>query len=119
MPDAPSSLDEMIAALRWARGQILAGDKFAAPLNATLAQLEASRWRPIESAPKDGTILVAIPHQFTKGVFVITSASWYAPASDTQGWYIMSRFWGKEPTQPSHWMPLPAPPAVASEGDGA
>jgi len=63
------------------------------------------RWRPIETAPKDGTEVLVYCSGFYVSSF--TSGSWYdpgAPEFDILGT-------GLEPT---HWMPLPAPPEPPS-----
>lgn len=54
-----------------------------------------SSWQPIETAPKDGTDFLA-----TDGKTVV-----YCIWSGT----ICAFDW-KDASQPTHWMPLPAPP---------
>jgi hypothetical protein len=59
-------------------------------------------WQPIETAPRDGTmVLVYDPHE--DGIWQVTT-DFYANSKATRsyGWL------GK----PSHWMPLPPPPAT-------
>jgi len=64
-----------------------------------------SEWQPIETAPKYGDVIV------TNGT-AVGEARYYA---DEDGWWWA----GSSPTDfcdhkvwnPSHWMPLPSPPA--------
>jgi hypothetical protein len=59
-----------------------------------------SEWQPIETAPKDSSSVILWPYdaEITVGYFRDVEIS---------GWYceIMERFF-----EPTHWMPLPAPP---------
>jgi len=67
-------------------------------------------WQPIETAPNDGTAVLL----------------WCQPTKDDayaiQGWYeggVFDRRWYdaySEEVKPSHWQPLPAPPAAAIRG---
>jgi hypothetical protein len=85
---------------------------------ATLAyaagQASKSEWQPIETAPKDGTrILAVIPG------FAVSIAWWF---HDAQKWmttdaedYPDDESWNytvaNTEYQPTHWMPLPAAPS--------
>ena len=69
-------------------------------------QKAAQQWRPIETAPKDGEIVLL----FTRGRFMFL------------GWWNMGiKLWysGRplafDLEQPTHWMPLPAPPKGESD----
>lgn len=57
-------------------------------------------WQPIETAPRDGTRVLA------------WSARWQAPS--TAQWYgnawMLDSSIGQFVHQPTHWMPLPTPP---------
>lgn len=72
--------------------------------NATIATMrEESAWRPIETAPKDGsTILVFRPR--ARRYPVVGTDYW----SDRLG-----NCWARSPDdeQPTHWRPFPSPPA--------
>lgn len=68
------------------------------------AQLQQYQWQPIETAPKDGTEII-IYFKSNKKSFIVT-------------WNYCGAYWmlfdTKEKTgTPSHWMPLPAAPAIA------
>ena len=68
-----------------------------------------SEWQPIETAPKDGTRVLASQ---SGHVFTARWAPGFAavyPGGGGPGWYdeILDRR-----AQPTHWMPLPAPPNV-------
>lgn len=71
-----------------------------------------SAWRPIESAPKDGTwVLLSCDH----GQYV---AGWLTEGDgDTvnfSGWYVEDNKHGPYALRgaaPTHWMPLPAEPS--------
>lgn len=68
-------------------------------------------WKPIESAPKDGTSILAVcagVHERTGIPFIPEVVEW------TQyGW--SNEMWGEQPNHgiysPTHWRPLPTPPS--------
>lgn len=63
---------------------------------------ELVEWRPIETAPKDGTeVLVQMAPK------VIRLGWYFKPSSRTEGWCDEN---GKR-IIPTHWLPLPPPPA--------
>ena len=57
-----------------------------------------SEWQPIETAPRDGKLIVV----YTKGIIDI--AFWNGPL---EYWATFAFYQSKRPT---HWMPLPEPP---------
>ena len=61
-----------------------------------------SEWQPIETAPKDGRLILAATPRATdfSGFFVVY---WSGP---DENWLYSVGRWIK----PTHWMPLPAPP---------
>lgn len=81
-------------------------------------------WQPIEGAPKGQTILGWFPYHGTPAergsVWVIRwcddrFANKPRPYFQASGWV-----WGvrsQRSMQPTHWMPLPEPPASTKEGE--
>ena len=69
-------------------------------------------WQPIETAPKDGTWILA--GEFGNPDFVgdYYAASW---SGDEDGCWCANcgQYVTQEP-EPTHWMPLPAPPEVSN-----
>lgn len=78
-----------------------------------------AEWRPIESAPKDGTeVLLFIPgrraelgwwyesQEYAYGKLKRKTEKWMW-GSGMQGILSMT---GDAPPEPTHWMPLPEPP---------
>ncbi len=65
----------------------------------------ARMWKPIETAPKDGT-RVLVWHQ---NWFAASTAQWYGD------WWGLVYEVGPFAYQPTHWMPLPAPPTTNTE----
>lgn len=60
-------------------------------------------WKSMETAPKDGTkVLVGWPGIINMGRYDSYNALWFCSGS---GKHFL-------PEQPTHWMPLPDPPAV-------
>jgi hypothetical protein len=77
-----------------------------------LARLEASRWRSIAEAPRDGTRILL--GYYTQGEAVV--AHWNADIekfvlTDNDKFGIAGR------SSPRGWMPLPFPPSTTSEGE--
>lgn len=68
----------------------------------------ASSWQPIETAPKDGTEILA--WQKGEGAFVVF---WYSRLFNWK--WTTHDLGGDENLYPSHWMPLPAPPTTEGE----
>lgn len=63
-----------------------------------------SEWKTIETAPKDGTdVLIAGP-EFGKG------PAFYLAVAGFHHDYWREEEYGDNYYQPTHWMPLPAPP---------
>lgn len=97
------------------------------PNTRALAALDAVEWRPIESAPKDGCeFLLARGERVTFGHWLVDeggihehrdlAGNWIGQdeSDGYEGWMSWDGgFTEKEP--PTHWMPLPAPPADAVE----
>lgn len=74
-----------------------------------------SEWQPIETAPKDGTKVLAgrftgKPKADYEGYMAVDQ--WNTP-SKTRGWSGWGRF-NDQYWPATHWMPLPAPPAQQS-----
>jgi hypothetical protein len=65
-------------------------------------------WRPIESAPRDGTPIILGWHHPIKGW------AWNRGAWHGRGWAKV----GGSQQPPSHWHPLAAPPPPAGDGEG-
>ena len=72
-----------------------------------------SKWRPIESAPKDGTKFLALcqPRHIETGTpmsfHYINVVWWRDKSKNILGWRHTLNDSHAEPT---HWMPLPEPP---------
>lgn len=61
---------------------------------------EGGAWRPIETAPRDAQVLIAMPS---------VPRSVAEAYCDSNGYLWVQ---GHQPSgKPTHWMPLPAPPA--------
>lgn len=80
-------------------------------------------WRDIETAPKDGTyVMLYAPGRLTYGHWSAPSdkphikyRDGFAPEPEWEEWepYWVSYDGGfTEEAPPTHWMPLPAPPAT-------
>lgn len=92
---------------------IYASPEFTAPLptiRAVLQNAVAGQWQPIETAPASKEVLVLIgidifsAYQNTLGQLVSQD-----PSGGGQCFLY---------SKPTHWMPLPAPPAQPTTGDG-
>lgn len=83
-----------------------------------------SEWRPIETAPKDGTTILVYRFYAPFGWHVMGYARWSEIGDRISGW--LSYGFSDPPGNlglgaPTHWHPLPSPPQSPlkdSEGDG-
>ena len=64
-----------------------------------------SDWQPIETAPKDGTKIIAFDHH--AGVVIVR---WRMRWPETGCEWIEATGEEYENYRPTHWMPLPEPP---------
>ena len=74
------------------------------------AEVATRQWRPIETAPKDGTlIMLTRPKAVWVGKYIEVYGSGYVPDEKWHSHLLnhdhMSERYGK----PTHWMPLPSP----------
>lgn len=111
------SIDEIIKAAAADIMETMGGDlriqrrdELRSILRRHFAGLEAEQWRPIETAPKDGTpILLWNPTWYQdKGGMCVGLWSTVSPA----GWYAVEHAMHIDPT---HWRPLPPPPKEADD----
>lgn len=85
--------------------------------------VEASAWRTIDSAPKDGTdVLLAVPLVGRDGFWHAVGA-WAEPETPTttgeRGFIGIGDRYDEAIVIPAtHWMPLPAPPKPGDAGGG-
>lgn len=84
---------------------------------------DAMRWRPIESAPKDGTHILVGTFPTRPGDVTIATAHWFdsrdfGAKSGKAEWALSVNFDGEHSNHgvaaPTHWLPLP--PAPDREG---
>lgn len=88
-------------------------------IEAALRAAASDGWRDIESAPKDGTPILAFAPMATEPAI----ARWFKWDAADQGWitelidggpwkddHHFAEYWAETSYEPTHWMPLPAPP---------
>lgn len=89
------------------------------------------QWLPIETAPKDGKVVLLGYHnshgnwRTMRGCWLskdYIDEYWEDPEGVDAGWFETPveaedppNCW---PTDPTHWMPLPPPPGIHSRGEG-
>jgi hypothetical protein len=88
-----------------------------------MTDIEQARvWRPIETAPRDGTPILATTMQdevagWEKSWFwpvTVCWASYHPNAKGKEGWRT-SLICGNKMDGVTHWMPLPPPPTPTGE----
>lgn len=98
-------------------------------MESRVSQPGSGEWRPIETAPKDGTeIILAKGERVTEGLWVgdrwPTASEYHGTTGEYLGQYetgeCIEAYWMSfdggftEEDQPSHWMPLPAAPSAGN-----
>jgi hypothetical protein len=98
------------------QGGIRLADRFdmKAVARAALAALRDEEWQPIETAPKDGTMVLVAPQ--------MQVAHWYqdrfsGPPGNERNGELLGEYWAvpqvdfhEASITPTHWRPLPTPP---------
>lgn len=67
-------------------------------------------WRPIETAPKDGTHFLAYGPAAYEARMVMAVMSWVKPYNMWAMSHVGGWEYDEDLQDPSHWMPLPEPP---------
>ncbi len=83
------------------------------PLIRNAALDEAGRWQPIETAPKDRTVLWGWMKSRGGSQPYMDFLEWFETPHGG-GWWVSRCL----PVKPTHWMPLPQSPLNQSSGDG-
>jgi hypothetical protein len=70
-------------------------------------------WQPIETAPKDGTHILAYWPEIYWAKNVAQCETWFGPRflGPDCCWQSASAYEYGDAVKPTHWMPLPEPPA--------
>lgn len=84
-----------------------------------MSEPDANGWRPIETAPRDGTSVIVASRYETRTVvgearFLMDEDATYTAwwwANQSPGDYYADMIY----PNPTHWQPLPAPPEVTHE----
>ncbi len=75
---------------------------------------QAEGWRPIETAPKDGALIVlGARNGVWLGKYVPVYQSGYRPENPWSSMLLNHDHMAERYTRPTHWMPLPPPPTSA------
>lgn len=81
------------------------------PPRARVTPGEPPLWQPMETAPKDGTRILLARKQVMSGELIVVSGSWNSGGSMNMPYWMTPVL----AFQPTHWMPLPSPPASAKD----
>lgn len=76
---------------------------------------EMMTWRPISTAPTDGREILACESGFLDcgdPFHWMDVVQFLQPNRGADGWYSVGGERGPPSCEPTHWMPLPAPPAA-------
>ena len=84
-------------------------ESWQAVADAVIQAHEARRWKPIETAPKDGTsILIYIP-AFKEWTAIVAQSHFYKAGRGKGYWWDFANM------DPTHWTAIPAPPTKEGE----
>lgn len=87
----------------------------ASPVPEPVAAMGPVAWRPIETAPKDGSWFIGFrPSRYAQDA--VDSWSWKAFGIE-ENVFVDARDSVWEDFQPTHWMPLPPPPGSGIQPD--
>lgn len=75
------------------------------------AKQPAVEWQSMETAPRTGKVIIMYGKTRHAEFDHVDVGHWYKPYSK----WAWHGYLGDEPKQPTHWMPLPAPPTQTKE----
>lgn len=75
-----------------------------------------SEWRPIETAPKDGSAVLVAFRNTDDHEEWMAIVKWNSRAKDEFGWDDLSSFECHNATMATHWMALPPLPTPTPDG---
>lgn len=113
-----SEADRHFVDKRWLTGVSEAAAEIAA-LRCQSPSATASEWQPIETAPKDGTHILA--HRLPIGIRVTnltnppTVVHWFDDPDEPGFYTSVNERAPEHPFSPTHWRQLPAPPALTEK----
>lgn len=111
-------LEEEVRELSSVQGRLVkliaeSAERHRAELDGLQAEVErlkaATKWQPIETAPRDGTWVLC----YSEGV--ISHAFWESNEFDGDCHWGGKDWYYPKWSQPTHWMPAPAPPEGTEE----
>jgi hypothetical protein len=112
-PEDAQKKDKLVTHCGWDYAGLLERYRHLEAEVARLTQEQESRgWRPIETAPKDGSaVLVYFPD------IGVCEVLWSTQVFEDGFWSVSDNKFEDRPlrgwsTEPTHWMPLPDPPAA-------
>jgi hypothetical protein len=84
-------------------------------LQAENEKLKSSmEWQPIETAPKDGSLILC-GNKMEIAIASWSTSAWVSKKQDDGSygaWLVFDARSDSETISPSHWMPLPDPPQI-------
>jgi hypothetical protein len=110
-------LEDLRAKLAAAEGEIARAMAVLAPnmpesgLEDACRQIKQMKWQPIETGPRDGTPVLVWLERVFMGSQVQTAH--FRPNVS-----VIGSVFAFDAPKPTHWMPLPEPPAEQQEGEG-
>ena len=107
----PEQMEEAVEAAMEATHHAMPFEYMDAALTAALPVIERAKWQPIETAPKDGTSILLFASDYPPLSYM--GVGQWAFADPDLG-FVEGWFWPFA-IRPTHWMPLPVPPALAGE----
>ena len=81
------------------------------PFSQQTPDLPEGGWRPIESAPRDGTVIM-----LSRPFWTVPFVGRWTTSKHGEGWHDDNVDEGPLLSPMTHWQPLPPPPTVSREG---
>lgn len=105
-----------------------------------MSETKLTGWQPIEAAPKDGTVVLLFCPQgdgSPGSTYRVTAGNWVSDpggivehrdmdgryigqdeSDGWEGWLSWDGGFSEDTMMPTHWMPMPTPPALSRASSG-